>query len=82
MSNGDSQAMPQAHISKDTRFIESGFTKREAMAMAAMQGILANASYDAPRRTSINGMAIDAVAAADALLKELEESIRILHFYV
>ena len=48
-------------------------TKRGQLAGLALQGILANNSYDAPRRTKLEGMAIDAVAAADALLKELDK---------
>lgn len=49
----------------------TGMTKREAFAMAAMQGILANRAYDPPRRNKLAGMAEDAVSAADALLAEL-----------
>lgn len=48
-----------------------GLTKRELIAAMAMQGILANGKYEPPRRDRLKGMAIDAVAAADALLAEL-----------
>jgi hypothetical protein len=48
-----------------------GLTKREVFAGLAMQGILSNPNYEAPRRNKLNGMAIDAVAMADALLSEL-----------
>lgn len=51
-----------------------GLTKREYFAGLAMQGILANETYDPPRRKRLGGMAADAVAAADALLSELEAS--------
>lgn len=48
-----------------------GLTKRELFAAMAMQGILANQKYDPPRRAKLGGMALDAVAAADALIAEL-----------
>lgn len=48
-----------------------GLTKRELIAAMAMQGILANGTYDPPRRERLKGMSIDAVSAADALLAEL-----------
>ena len=44
---------------------------REQIAALALQGILANKCYEAPRREKIEGMAQDAVLAADALLKAL-----------
>jgi hypothetical protein len=53
--------------------ISGGLTKREHFAGLALQGILANNHYQEPRRTKLEGMAIDAVAAADALLKELDK---------
>jgi len=48
-----------------------GLTKREHFAAMAMQGILANSNYSAPRKAKLSGMANDAVAAADWLLAEL-----------
>ena len=51
----------------------NGLTKREHFAALAMQGILANPIYDPPRRAKLGGMSEDAVAAADALLAELEK---------
>lgn len=48
-----------------------GVTKREHFAAMAMQGILANSNYSAPRKAKLSGMANDAVAAADWLLAEL-----------
>lgn len=48
-----------------------GISMREYFAAQAMQGILANRTYDPPRRTRIEGMAKDAVSAADALIEAL-----------
>ena len=50
---------------------QPGITLRQHFAGLAMQGILANRVYDPPRRDRLHGMALDAVAAADALLAEL-----------
>ena len=50
-----------------------GLTKREHFAGLAMQGILVNSNYEAPRCKKLSGMAIDAVAAADFLLEELDK---------
>jgi hypothetical protein len=47
-----------------------GLTKREYFAGLAMQGLLASGPHDCDLR----GIAYDAVCAADALLKALEES--------
>lgn len=47
----------------------TGLTKREAFAMAAMQGILVGAE------AWVNDIAKDAVTMADALLKELDREI-------
>jgi len=44
-------------------------------ANSAMQGILANVMYDAPRKQRLEGMAVDAVAAADYLLLELDKKV-------
>lgn len=48
-----------------------GVTVREYFAAQAMQGILANRTYDPPRRNKLKGMAEDAVSAADALIEAL-----------
>lgn len=48
-----------------------GLTKREVFAALAMQGILANRTYDPPRRNKLDGMASDAVTSADMLLAAL-----------
>ena len=53
--------------------VDLNLTKREHLAGLALQGILANSRYDAPRIIKLEGMAIDAVAAADFLLKELDK---------
>jgi hypothetical protein len=47
----------------------SGLTKREAFAMAAMQGLCSKDGYHTPQ-----DLALDAVAQADALLAALEVS--------
>ena len=78
MNNSDKPAMPYDHTFEDIngdifRRMYTGLTKREHFAGLAMQGILANKFYDAPRRTKLEGMAIDAVAAANALLMELDK---------
>lgn len=51
-----------------------GMTLREDIAKHLMAGILANKFYDPPRRNKLDGMAEDAVNAADALLAALEKS--------
>jgi hypothetical protein len=80
IKNGDLPAMPAITLSE----VESnsglkyelktecvGLTKREQFAMAAMQGIMANASGG---YSSFEYLSQDAVAVADALLAELEKS--------
>ena len=69
MKNADNRAFPFTY--DNTTNVEPGLTKREYFAAMAMQGILANQKYEAPRRDRLSGMAIDAVAAADWLLKHL-----------
>ena len=51
-----------------------GMTLREHYAGLALQGILANTKYEAPRSTKLSGMAIDALTAADLLIEELERT--------
>jgi hypothetical protein len=78
MKNSDMPAMPAPyHVYRD--LIESNFhgtslpiagmglTKREMLAMAAMQGLCASNGYNA-----FNLLAQDAVTCADALLAALE----------
>ena len=81
MKNGDMPATAQSNNEIAKAFMEvedcapNGLTKREAFAMAAMQGLLANSEFP----TSINGVEVceyglcasAAVQQADALLKEL-----------
>lgn len=75
MKNGDLPAMPTIYADMATngrREIycdQTGLTKREQFAMAALQGIL---SCDNSEFTNV--AAISAVAHADALLAELEKS--------
>ena len=77
MNNADMPAMPHEFTFDTCEGTEhemfSGLTKREHFAGLAMQGILANSNYEAPRCKKLSGMAIDAVAAADFLLKELDK---------
>ena len=64
--NGESSSQP-AVAAFDV--IESGLTKREAFAMAAMQGLIANHTLRGPHEEC----AELALCYADALLKELEK---------
>jgi len=76
-NNGEELAYP--HTENDTyQGVEItnnhfGFTKREAFAMAAMQGLLAaNATYNG--KTDDNeSLSRNAIQVADALLAELEK---------
>ena len=76
IKNGDMPAMPVDRCDADA--IEagiqvfSGLTKREMMAMAAMQGILS--SLAAEEDLSTRDLARCSVADADALLAELERT--------
>jgi hypothetical protein len=79
MDNADMPAMPQPIAANNHEVIDTteyssengGLTKREHFAALAMQGILSNKCYEPPRRIRIEGMAKDAVMAADELLKQL-----------
>ena len=85
MNNADMPAAPcQGSVDRERNeprpyqfgnndFVFQGVTKREYFAGLAMQGILANKNYEAPRRQRLAGMSADAVAAADALLDELDK---------
>ena len=76
--NKDLPAMPTEWHDYDSAGIQVvreqsfGLTKREHIAALALQGILANKCYEAPRRDKLEGMAQDAVFAADALLDALD----------
>lgn len=86
MKNADMPAMPSGAIVRsrtnkndpgsdffvvtETSAKNVGMTKREAFAMAAMQGLCTDTSG----YTSLGQIAQDAVIAADALLAALEES--------
>lgn len=61
MKNGDMPANSET----------MGLTKREAFAMAAMQGILSNERLQCDKPAK--GVALCAIAHADALLAELEK---------
>jgi hypothetical protein len=68
MKDADMSAYPIIGATLDGN---EGLTKREHFAALAMQGILSNKCYEPPRRIRIEGMAKDAVMAADELLKQL-----------
>ena len=76
MKNGNMPAHPFTQ-KPEYQYQEIGLTKREAFAMAAMQGLLSSKNYP----TSINGVdvceyqlcASASVKQADALLAELEK---------
>lgn len=69
MKNADMPAMP-IPLNEGKSFVEcgkaDGLTKREVMAMAAMQGLCTHGGYH-----TYSDMAHDAVVCADALLAEL-----------
>ena len=74
IKNGDMPAMPVDRCDSDAIEVGiqvfSGLTKREMMAMAAMQGLCAHSGdYH-----TFADMASDAVNYADALLAELERT--------
>lgn len=72
MKNGDKSAYGiQAYYHEQFGPVpqESGLTKREMFAMAAMQGILANSNDRSP----IEYVVRESVKASDALLNELEK---------
>ena len=80
ISNADRSAAPVLDYTRnhsDTEesvhhYTSGGLTKREHIAALALQGILANHVYEPPRRNKLAGMALDAVAAADALITALD----------
>jgi len=71
MRNADDPAMPFTD-KPEYQHRYAGLTKREAFAMAAMQGIMSNAFGDYIGQSWADDMASDSVKAADALLKELD----------
>ena len=82
VKNGDKSAMPTHDVYQDcgidgnsgpylTQTTSYGLTKREMMAMAAMQGLVANSSGG---YSDYKYMAEDAVRIADTLLAELERT--------
>jgi hypothetical protein len=79
MNNGDKPAAPidfkysVAHGSlKKVHEMHSGLTKREAFAMAAMQGFLAGDGFEFLAKSE-ETIAMWSVSMADALLAALEE---------
>lgn len=68
MKNGNEQAFPTPETISSLG--SKGLTKRELFAFMAMQGLVANRSS---MKYAIVDVAKDAIAAADALLKELQK---------
>jgi len=74
MTNGNDAANPCIESINHAGVVqittsEAGLTKREYFAVMAMQGLLAHQFMQ-----NVNDAANDAVAAADALIKELNKS--------
>jgi len=69
--NADQPAYPQHGWTNDPDLMrhQSGLTKREEFAKAAMQGLLANSSFSS--RVSTSELITVAIDTADALLAEL-----------
>ena len=72
MKNADMPAMPVVVTEHTVAEPQCGLTKREMMAMHAMQGILASGNADDFVVGDEVGFAGFAVSCADALLAELE----------
>jgi hypothetical protein len=70
-TNGAAPAYPDGSTNEWGNAIHAGLTKREAFAMAAMQGIRANSSWADRASFHSDAVAQQAVADADALLAEL-----------
>lgn len=66
--NGKQPAFAKSDSEPNYNDGNDGLTKREYLAAMAMQGILMTQNY-----SSLTGVAKDALVAADALLKELEQ---------
>lgn len=84
MSNGNEPAYPTADPNYESKYAGAGLTKREAFAMAAMQGLCSNTALYDERvmkavvaesgrgiMTPAGVVAMLAVRQADALLAEL-----------
>ena len=69
MRNSGSQAYPSVIA---MNVVATGLTKREAFAMAAMQGLSININ-DYQSKAWANDIAVNAVNIADSLLAELEK---------
>lgn len=75
MDNADKPAYPIDLNNENGLDLDrhAGLSKREAFAMAAMQGLLTQMDrYDAEGNYVFQGLASDAVKLADELLKHLE----------
>ena len=77
MDNRDMPAMPipsEFSASIHPNRLAVGFSKREYIATMAMQGIMSNPSCEPTKQLHFDNIAEDSIRAADALLKQLEES--------
>jgi hypothetical protein len=72
MSNSNECAYPVLETEIGINF-HTGLTKREAFAMAAMQGMLANTDFEKIIEKFGYTVSYHSVSIADALLKELEK---------
>lgn len=68
MNNADMPAMPIVELQKDC-LVSLGLTKREMIAMAAMQGMLSGHTM-----VSDDALAVHSVKIANALLAEMERT--------
>ena len=79
MNNGDKPASPldstaEFDVVKGYTFDMCGLTKRESMAIAAMQGLCVNVGRNGFNLENTAELAVASVQQADALLKALEQS--------
>jgi len=80
MNNGDLPAMPMDSVSSDRAeegyFYQFayGLTKREMLASMAMQGMVSNPNLNSGQGFTGAEISALSVAAADSLLKALEDS--------
>lgn len=72
LTNGDQPANPVVETDNCINIV-TGLTKREAFAMAAMQGMSSHPDFYNMSESFADTIVIDCVKFADALLKELEK---------
>ena len=79
MKNADMPAMPVVTVQRIGNVEKStseatGLTKREMMAMFAMQGLISSGATYGGRTDARDALSRDAIAHADALLLELDRT--------